>query len=171
MKIFSLMAAIMTAGLCSANTTTEPEAPVATATGETTAMAKAIESTDFITPHKPSTEAKYYMYLCTAYWCAPCRKELPHLIAEYEEMKKDNHVEVIVLSLDHHVSGALRYMELFDAPFAAVMYKGEQRKQLPGAPDDIVGIPHIYVVDANGNFIHRGHASTYKNWRQFTKKD
>lgn len=160
---------MMTAGLSSANTA-ESAPSVATNDCATTAISQSIERTDFITPHKPSATAKYYMYLCTAFWCAPCRRDFPNIIAEYEEMKKDNHVEVIVLSFDHHISGALRYLELYDAPFAAVMYNSKQRTQL-GVPGDIDCIPYIYVVDANGNFIHRGHASTFQNWRQYTKKD
>ena len=135
------------------------------------AVGRAIENINFITDHKPNTQAKYYMYLCSAYWCSPCRREMPLIINEYEEMKKDNHIEIIMLSCDHHVKGALQYLDLFAAPFAAVMYESEARKQLPGAPDDIRGVPHIYVVDADGKFVHRGHASTFKDWRKYTHKN
>ena len=169
--ILLAMAALGLTAMSNNAQTATVQQEAATATVCSGAVGKAIEKIDFITEHKPNTQAKYYMYLCSAYWCGPCRREMPNIIAEYEEMKKDNHVEIILLSCDHHVKGALQYLDLFAAPFAAVMYESEARKQLPGAPDDIRGVPHIYVVDADGNFVHRGHGSTSKSWREYTKKN
>ena len=164
------------AGLAMLTATAQDAAPVVDAAPAVAqaaaphAIGKAIAETEFITEHKPNAQAKYYMYLCTAYWCGPCRREMPHIIDEYQEMIKDNHLEIIVLSFDQHKSGALRYMELFAAPFAVVMYESEARKKLPGTPDVVKGIPFLVITDAEGKVLHSGHASTFKDWRKITNK-
>lgn len=134
------------------------------------AMAKAADQVRFLTERKPATDAAYYMYVNSAYWCAPCRRTIPLIIAEYEEMRKDNHMEVILLDHDHSEKGALWYIELCSIPFPAVMYNSEERTKLPGAGFKVEGIPYIVIVDAQGNEVHSGHASTFKNWREYTKK-
>lgn len=171
--ISSMLAA---AGLAMLTATVQAAAPAAGAAPAVTqaaaphAIGKAISEISFVTEHKPNAQAKYYLYLCTAFWCAPCRREMPEIIKEYKEMIKDNHMEVIVLSCDHHVSGALRYMELFSAPFAVVMYESEARKKLPGAPEKVVAIPYIAITDADGNVLYAGRASALKDWRKITNK-
>ena len=79
-------------------------------------------------------------------------------------------MEVILLSHDHSVKGALRYIELFSIPFPAVMYESKDRAKLPGAPDNVTGLPYIVIVDAQGNVVHSGHATTAKDWRVYTNK-
>lgn len=171
--ISSMLAA---AGLAMLTATAQAAAPAAEAAPTVTqaaaphAIGKAISEISFVTEHKPNAQAKYYLYLCTAFWCGPCRREMPEIIKEYEEMIKDNHMEIIVLSCDHHVSGALRYMELFSAPFAVVMYESEARKKLPGAPAKVAAIPYIAITDADGNVLYAGHASAFKDWRKITNK-
>lgn len=171
MKYLSYLAAII--GMASLTATAQeaaPKAPAPAAPAAQHAIGKAIEHTKFITQHKPNTQAKYYMYLCTAYWCAPCRREMPHIIAEYEKMRKDGYMEIIVLSCDNTPKAALQYMELFSAPFAVVMYHSDERKKLPGAPDNLRAIPHIVITDAEGNVLLADHASRYVLWREVTKK-
>ena len=135
-----------------------------------TAMATAAQQIQFLTEAQPDTDAAYYLYVNSAYWCGPCRRYIPEIIAEYEEMRKDNHMEVILLSHDHSVKGALRYIELFSIPFPAVMYESKDRAKLPGAPDNVTGLPYIVIVDAQGNVVHSGHATTAKDWRVYTNK-
>lgn len=135
-----------------------------------TAMARATAQISFLTDAKPAPDAAYYMYVNSAYWCGPCRRYMPEIIAAYEEMRKDNRMDVILLSHDRSEKGALRYIELYSIPFSAVMYHSKERAMLPGAPDNVIGIPYIVVVDAQGNTVHTGHASTFKNWKEFTKK-
>ena len=165
MKFFSLLIA---AAIASMTQATAQDAPCPAA--PVSAMAKASAEISFLTECKPDPNAAYYMYVNSAYWCGPCRRIMPQIIAEYEEMRKDNHLEIILLSHERTVKGALRYMELYSMPFSAVMYKSTERTKLPGAPDNVLGIPYIVVVDAQGNTVHTGHASTFKNWREYTKK-
>lgn len=92
---------------------------------------------------------------------------MPRIVAEYPNMIKDNRMEVILISHDHSVKGALRYLELFSAPFAAVMYRSKERKLLPGCEEDVFGIPTIIVVDAQGQLIYHGHACMFVHWDKF----
>lgn len=146
------------------------EAPQPEQSHAPTAMATAAQQIQFLTEAQPDTDAAYYMYVNSAYWCGPCRRYIPSVIAAYEEMRKDNHVEVILLSHDRSVKGALRYIELFSIPFPAVMYESADRTKLPGAPNDVTTLPYIVVVDAKGNVVHSGHASTVKDWKTYTNK-
>lgn len=171
MKYLSYLTAII--GMASLTATAQeaaPKAPAHAAPAAQHAIGKAIEHTKFVTEHKPNAHAKYYMYLCTAYWCGPCRREMPHIIAEYEKMRKDGYMEIIVLSCDNTPKAALQYMELFSAPFAVVMYHSDERKKLPGAPENLRAIPHIVITDAEGNVLLADHASRYVLWREVTKK-
>ncbi len=129
-------------------------------------IAQAIENTTFVTTNKPSTEAKYYMYLASASWCGPCRMVTPKLVQEYPNMMANKEVEVILLSCDRTPEIALKYLEHYKAPFAAVMYGSEAAKALPGCPQDIHGIPHIVVVDANGKMVYRGHGLQFASWKK-----
>lgn len=154
---------------CTLYTVSAATLPVS-ASPASTAVGKAIEKTNFITEHKPDTQAEYYMYLHSALWCGPCRREMPKIMAEYEAMKKDHKIEIILVSHDQSVKAALQYLDIFSAPFAAVMYLSDERKALPGAQEEVKGIPTIIVTDAQGNVVHQGHASTFVDWKKFTAK-
>jgi len=136
-----------------------------TAPTAATPMAQAVEKTNFVTGNKPSTEAKYYMYLATASWCGPCRMVTPRLVKEYPNMMADKDVEVIVLSCDRTPEDAIKYLAHYNAPFAAVMYGSPEAQSLPGYPTDIHGIPHIVVVDAEGKMLYRGHGLRFADWK------
>ncbi len=139
--------------------------PAPTAEAAPLSIAQAIENTTFVTTNKPSTEAKFYMYLASASWCGPCRMVTPRLVREYPNMMANKEVEVILLSCDSTPEIARKYLEHYKAPFAAVMYGSEAAKALPGCPQDIHGIPHIVVVDANGKMVYRGHGLQFSNWK------
>ncbi len=133
-----------------------------------TPLAQAIENAPFITSHKPNPAASYYMYFFTASWCSPCRAVTPKIIAEYPAMMTGRHMEVILVSLDDTPEKALAYLSKYNAPFAAVMLTSLKQFPLPGCPSDMDVIPHIIVVDAHGNFIYRGHALRFAEWKERT---
>lgn len=161
MKLLNFFLAVLT---CAAVTSAQEPAAV-TAPAAVTPMAKAIESTTFLTAKKPDTGAKYYMFLASASWCLPCRMVTPRLVKEYPNMMANKDVEVILLSCDHTPQQAIEYLAHYDAPFAAVMCDSPEAKALPGCPQDIRGIPHIVVVDANGKMLYRGHGLRFADWK------
>lgn len=137
----------------------------ATAPAAATPMAQAIAQTDFVSGNKPSTEAKYYMFIASASWCGPCRAVMPGLVKEYPNMMANKDVEVILLSCDNSPQKAIEYLAHYNAPFAVVMYGSPAAQALPGYPKDIHGIPHIVVVDADGKLLYRGHGRRYADWK------
>lgn len=164
MKIFSLIASsFFAAGSLSAHGSAPVPPPLTPAP-----FATAIENTSFITSHKPNPHAHYYMYFFTATWCAPCRAVTPKIIAEYPAMMTNRHMEVILVSLDDTPEQALAYLRKYNAPFAAIMHSSLKEVALPGCPSEITSIPHIIVVDNHGNFIYRGHALRYSEWKERT---
>lgn len=166
MKNIGLFLAMLS---CCAVAPAQENAPAA-ATAPASAMAKAIEQTNFITAHKPSTEAKYYMFLCSASWCSPCRYVMPKIVKEYPNMMANKDVEIILLGLDRSPEFTRKYLEKYNAPFAALQYKSDEGLKLPGFPRDIMGIPHIVVVDAEGKLLYRGHAMRYADWKTEIEK-
>lgn len=164
MKILSLLAATLFA---SASLSAQSAAPEPKAFAPTP-MAHAIENTPFITTHKPNPRADYYMYFFTASWCSPCRAVTPKIIAEYPAMMTNRHMEVILVSLDDTPEQALAYLRKYNAPFAAIMHSSLKDVALPGCPSEITAIPHIIVVDNHGNFIYRGHALRFSEWKSRT---
>ena len=134
-------------------------------------MAAAIEPTQFITEIKPNPKAQYYMFFYTASWCSPCRAVMPKIIAEYPRMKANDYMEIIVISFDDDVSAAQSYLSKSGAPFAALMNNSAEPSKLPGCVTDVCSIPHIVIVDAHGNFVYRGHALRYKEWKSRTARD
>lgn len=132
-------------------------------------MATAIENTQFITEHKPNPRAQYYMFLYTGSWCSPCRAIMPKIVAEYSQMMTNRHMEVIVISFDDTPEAARAYLTKSNAPFAAVMNDSPEPAKLPGCRTDVYSIPHIVVVDSAGQFIYRGHALRYSEWKRHTQ--
>lgn len=133
-------------------------------------VGQALEKTAFVTQRKPDTSAQYYMFLHSASWCGPCRSTLPKIIAEYAEMRRDNRLEIILISHDYTFEKAQRYVNEAAIPFAALWYRGQERKAVPGAAENVIGIPCIIVADAAGKVVHRGHASSFIHWKNFTSK-
>lgn len=133
-----------------------------------TSLAQAIDNTPFITEHKPDSQAQYYMYFFTASWCAPCRAVTPKIVAEYASMISNHYMEVILVSFDDTEEQARAYLRKYEAPFAAILFSSLPSHPLPGCPPDVNAIPHIIVVDSHGNFIYRGHALRYSEWKSRT---
>lgn len=57
---------------------------------------------------EPNTKAKFYIYLQSASWCPPCRKEMPKIVEMYPEMKKAK-VEIILIGWDRSKEAAQKF--------------------------------------------------------------
>ena len=166
MRIVNFFLAMLT---CATLTTAQEAQPTQVAQAASP-MAQAIEKTSFLSGNKPSTEAKYYMFLASASWCGPCRMVTPRLVQEYPNMMANKDVEVILLSCDSTPEKAREYLAHYNAPFAAVMYGSPEAAALPGCPTDIHGIPHIVVVDAAGKMLYRGHGLRFADWKMHVEE-
>lgn len=138
-----------------------PDIPVeedttATDTAEPTrpTVAAALKKVDFVSG-KPSSKARYYVFLHSASWCGPCRAVMPKIVAEYKKLKGKK-VEIILVSGDKTEDAAKAYAKEYKVKFPVAMPASMLR--VPGyksAPS----YPHATVVDRYGNELKDGHGS------------
>ncbi len=112
---------------------------------------------------QPATSARYYIYLCSAGWCGPCNKEMPHAVEAYKEMKKSGLVELLLVDYDQTEKDAREFIEKFGVPFPAAM--SAAASAMPGLPM-IKGIPAVVMVDGEGHVIKSGHGSLLRSWKE-----
>ena len=115
--------------------------------------AKKLQSCDFLLNKDFKKNAKYYLCLFSASWCPPCRREMPRIAKTYaESLKGDPSVELIHFSCDQNDEKALAWAKEHDVKFPVVKPNG-------GNPLDLHsrGIPHLFIVDADGKLIEEGH--------------
>jgi nucleoredoxin len=93
-------------------------------------------------------KAKYVAVYFSAHWCPPCRKFTPELVKFVNENRKDGNFEVVFVSSDKGADAMKEYMAGTKMTWGAVLGKEVKGS---GVGDDIRGIPHLRVFDAEGN--------------------
>ena len=97
--------------------------------------------------------AKVYLCLFSASWCGPCRREMPRIAKMYAEtLKDDPDVELIHFSRDQNDEKALAWAKEHDVKFPVVKPNGGNPLELKCS-----GIPHLFIVKADGTLIEEGH--------------
>ncbi|MBQ4613402.1 MAG: redoxin domain-containing protein [Akkermansia sp.] len=120
---------------------------------------------------KPNAKSDFYIYLCSAGWCSNCAKIMPIVREAGKQMKRAGKVELILISFDKSLADARSYAKGSQLKSPTVWIEAMRQKvfqQLPGFNDDGFGIPHLFIVDKNGQLVTRGHGSLIKDWRAFT---
>ena len=115
---------------------------------------------------KLNPAAKCYVYLQSASWCPPCRKEMPEIVKAYKEMKAAG-VEVILCGRDSDKKGVKGYIKAFKIPFPAVV--ADEKLKLPGFKRSS-SVPHATYVDKNGKVLMDGHGSITLRWQSVVEK-
>jgi len=137
----------------------------------TSAVANALAEVDFL-KGKPDPNAKYYIYLHSASWCGPCRREMPGIVDSYKELKK-NGFEIILFGHDRTDREVVAYAENYNAEFPVLKDSSKLATKVPGYKA-VNGIPHIVVVDRNGNEIVETHPMLFfsnDQWKNYISKD
>ncbi len=116
---------------------------------------------------KVNPDAKFYIYLQTASWCPPCRKEMPHFVKMYPEMKEMG-VEVILLSADKTPELGVKFVTDNKGDFPVVMNDEESAQKLPHYTRGGF-IPRATFVDASGNLLKADSAGIIYQWKKITK--
>ncbi len=116
---------------------------------------------------EPNWKARYYIYLCSASWCGPCKREMPKIVEKYPEMKKKK-VEVVLLGCDKTREAAEKYLKDFNAPFPGIMI--DEGRDLPGF-ENPAGIPYTVIVTDRGKVIVSGFARMIMgDWEDYINK-
>lgn len=131
------------------------------------AVKAAIKDMEFLTDDKPSSKAKFYIYLHSASWCGPCKALMPEIVKEYKKMQKKK-VEIILIGHDKTADAAVQYLEHYKAGFPGVLATSADAKKLPGLTNP-TGIPAATIVDADGNVLYNGHGKGALNWKDICK--
>ena len=124
-----------------------------------------LKDAEYLTDARPNLQAKYYIFLHSASWCAPCQREMPKIADEYTNIKKSGKVELILASADDDPDKAIKFVSSNNGTFP-IIAKGKM-PQLP-TPVTPYGFPWIIIVDADGKVIESAHGSSVHKWREFT---
>lgn len=123
-------------------------------------VASALKQVKFLTSTKPSSKAKYYVFLHSASWCGPCRAIMPDIVKEYKKMKRKK-VELILACGDTSEESAENYIKSYKMKFPAAM---------PGALVKVPGYknaayyPNAIIVDQYGQVVQEGHGKILLEW-------
>lgn len=131
-------------------------------------VAAALSEAGYFTESEASPKAKFYLFICSASWCGPCRQLMPQIVEEYEtKMKKDKKVSMVLLGCDQDEASARQYIEHYKTDMPGVLFKSvAQVLELPKPS----GIPAAIVVNAKGEVLATGHGSILKDWKSLIKK-
>jgi len=95
----------------------------------------------------PSSQVLLYF---SAHWCPPCRRFTPILIELYKKLKSRKNVELIFCSLDKDEQEYKEYTS--DMPWLCMPFQASE-SQILASKYKADGIPHLVVVDREGNVI------------------
>ena len=126
-------------------------------------VAEKLQSCKFLVNGQVKQKAKFYLCLFSASWCPPCRAEMPRIAKTYAEtLKDDPDIELVHFSRDREESKALAWAKEHDVKFPVVRYDG-------GNPLDLhtSGIPHLFIVKADGTLVEEGHPMRIFNEEKF----
>ena len=126
-------------------------------------VAEKLQGCRFLVNQEFKKKAKVYLCLFSASWCPPCRREMPRIAKTYEEMLKgDPDIELIHFSRDRDDRKAMDWAKEHDVRFPVVAPDG-------GNPLDLHsrGIPHLFIIKANGVLLEEGHPMRIFNEDKF----
>ena len=115
-------------------------------------VAQKLRKCNFLLNKNFKKDAKFYLCLFSASWCPPCRAEMPRIAKTYAEtLKDDPDIELIHFSRDQNDDKAKAWAKEHDVKFPVVKPKG-------GNPLDLHsrGIPHLFIVKADGTLLEEG---------------
>ncbi len=137
-----------------------PDASVHSSSG---LVGEALASLHLLNEVMPHKSARYYIYICSAGWCGPCNKEMPHLVEAYAQMKRSGLVEMLLVDYDYTEREAREFQGKYGVLFPAIM--SSSASVLPGflSPRSI---PFAIVVDADGNVIKSGNGAIIRDWKR-----
>jgi thiol-disulfide isomerase/thioredoxin len=84
-----------------------------------------------------------------ASWCAPCRAEMPELVAAYAQYR-DEGLEIVAVNLQETNGRVLEFAEEFGIEFPIVIDRDGELKDVWRLGGPVDGIPTSYFLDETG---------------------
>ena len=138
-----------------------------TAPQEMSVVAKALEEAGHYTAKKAKPNAKYYIFICSASWCSPCRMLMPAIVEEYQKnIANDENLDLIMLGMDRDVTACKRYLEHYHTDMPGVY--GGAKLNLKALPS-VSYVPYAFILDAEGHLIASGHGQMVLRFRDCVK--
>lgn len=135
--------------------------------GALSPVAKALEEAGYFTETEARPKAKFYIFICSASWCGPCRALMPKVVEEYEKkMKKNKNVSMVLLGYDSDDDAARKYIEHYETDMPGVLNKKVNLENRPEIP----GIPWYFILNAKGDLVSVGAGSKVLDWEAEIKK-
>ena len=126
-------------------------------------VAPKLRTCEFLLNKKFKKNAKFYLCLFSASWCPPCRAEMPRIAKTYAEtLKDDPDIELIHFSRDQDDEKAMAWAKEHDVKFPVVKPRGGNPLEL-----HCNGIPHLFIVKADGTLVEEGHPMRIFNEEKF----
>ncbi len=131
---------------------------------------QAIQKTDYIMNKKVKLDADYFLVLCSASWCGPCRAEMPEISRVYrEEIKENPDVELVLISFDHKESAMKTWGKQEKVKFPVTMRDRKENTIFGTETAFPRGIPHLFIFKADGTLVTKGHPGTiFKDYKKYT---
>lgn len=163
--LFSLAFISLLGNISAAQTEAAPAAATTLA-----AVPAKLQELNYLTEARPAADASFYVYLCSASWCGPCRAIMPKVVEQYPAIKAAGG-EIILLCFDATPQLCADYVKKYNAAFPVVMssFRSAAKLGLPGFTTPR-GIPNAVFVTADGKTLSNGHGATVLNWQAITSK-
>ena len=137
--------------LCSAPLMAQEAAP---ANSTAVADALAAPGVSYLSETIPAADASFYVYLCSASWCGPCRGFTPILVKFYKQTAKKSGIELIFVSSDKTSADMMGYMEKYSMPWLGLPFDALQKTALKKELG-VAGIPRLVVFGKDGKLLSR----------------
>ena len=127
-----------------------------------TPVAQKLEAAGYFTESKARPGAQYYIFICSASWCGPCRALMPQVVKEYEDnMKRDKSVSMVLLGCDSDVPAAQKYIEHYKTDMPGVLKSAVNFENAP----QIAGIPWYFILNSEGALVSSGAGPRVLEWK------
>lgn len=133
-------------------------------------VSESLEQMTYITEARPAPDARFYVYLCSASWCRPCRVIMPQIVERYPEIKAAGG-EVVLMCYDSTPETGQAYVKKYNAGFPTIMAGSlAESRQTPLGFVAPRGIPSAIIVTPEGKVIYKGYAGALIHWKSIIEK-
>jgi|SRR3989304_1945738 len=98
-------------------------------------------------------EGRVLVWNFWATWCAPCREEIPLLIAAREKYGPSG-IEIVGIAVDN-AANVREFSLSFSIPYPILLAEADGLDLMRKLGNSSGGLPYTVVIDRQGNLVHR----------------